>query len=438
MTSQTQVMLTEPREVAASSASSNGKDSEYETGTFFDRTVLVAGVLNERPYVGCPHCSKKYEELSEGATIECSSEKCSGKKVSLARLTMWSLLAGDPRRTFILSFLPFLCKLEDAQCLMGKEIAVQGVVSSFYQNHCERQPIVKVFGFRIIRDLLAPPHSFAKRIGGPQDAESTSPQEETKRLKELLEKQPTEEKRLGLNLEILGRKAREDLSGKFDAFSSRWNGITAYLGQEPQKGADFVDSFGCVSQTDEYKNTSGNYYLCQYVKNPDKDHYTVGATKSDDATNEYLASHGSSCLTIGQQINEFPLDEDGSVKRKFSNAFCKIKTDIIRRVISPLLQFVGGTSNSQQSALVIATLDGRIVPLQPPPIDGGEGFADIRIGSEAGLDECRGEGTRGFAGRCVGNFWEGGAAGLATWLNSTDLESVTGNVDSNERGGVET
>ncbi|MDG6943062.1 MAG: hypothetical protein JRM94_03185 [Nitrososphaerota archaeon] len=311
--------------------------------------------------------------------------------MKLSKLSMWSLYAGDPDQSFILIFLPFLCRLDDGEQLIGKEIVIHGIVQKSCPYAGESLPAVKVFRCEVVRDIVD---------RDPQSIPVASSKEQTKYLKELYKKQPTKERQLGLANESLGWRARQDLEGECRGFTSRWTGVTAYLGQEPQGGADFEDSFEGVSHTDEYKNTNGEYYLSQYVKNPDKDHYTIGAVKSDDATENYLKSCGKSCLIIGQQIDEFPFNDDGGVKEKFRAAYSEIKSDLLRRLVLPvirLMQYLRGTSNYHHQTVSFPKKYPSYTELLGVDIDGVEAFADIRIPLMLGFEGLIGLAARGFA-----------------------------------------
>lgn len=174
-------------------------------------------------------------------------------------------------------------------------------------------------------------------------------------LRTLYENQPTRQRQLGLAFEILGFETRKQVQKKHPTYGFRWNGLDAYFDGEPSSCADFTDIYGETVETDEYKNTKGSYYLTQYVKNPKYSHYTVAATKSNDGTKCFLGKHGKSCLIVGVQVDEFPLERDGSVKKKFRASAHLIKMALLSR----LARLSVGTSNfsaNKKSVLSLRSL----------------------------------------------------------------------------------
>lgn len=143
--------------------------------------------------------------------------------------------------------------------------------------------------------------------------------------------QTTENKRLGLAYETLAARARLDIAWGFPSYNFNWLGITAYLehlGIEPPPGPDFVESYRGRKRTTEVKNSNGDYYLSQYLSELEADNYEISRFRSDDATMERMKNHGKTYTTSGRQIIEFPLNRDGSVKRKFREIDLLIKRSV--------------------------------------------------------------------------------------------------------------
>lgn len=148
---------------------------------------------------------------------------------------------------------------------------------------------------------------------------------------------PTREKMLGLALETLSTKARLDLAKRYLGFSFFWSGITAYDGGEPASGPDFVESYNGRTRSTECKNSNGRYYLSQYTPQLRADNFEVSAFRSHDATKTRMNASHKTFVTFGHQITEFPLNQDGSVKRRFRG--------IYRLIVRSIERFIHGDAH---------------------------------------------------------------------------------------------
>jgi len=158
-------------------------------------------------------------------------------------------------------------------------------------------------------------------------------------LAELSVRQPTWIKTIGLNFEILGVKARSELKREFLGYTFEWTGRDGYNQEEPQAGGDFIDHYKGHSDESEYKNPSPNYYFSQYEATPKKvGSYVISALKPTDPTPKKFAKRGIELLVVGQeQLKEYPLTDDGEVKPKYLDSVRRIKTFVIRQVITPVV-----------------------------------------------------------------------------------------------------
>ncbi|MGD0145954.1 MAG: hypothetical protein ABSB53_03765 [Nitrososphaerales archaeon] len=285
--------------------------------------VRIEAIYKKSDYKGCPSCFKHVED-EVGDAIRCGSDICNDKEVTVERLPIVTLLGDSAGRMYLLDFSPFGFVLTNEEELVGKEIVVRGLKGQ--KVPIERQDSVgsseaqRVF----VLHMEMVPVSSPQVLDGPFQARLLSC---------LFDRQPTQDKKLGFNFELLGHVARKEVQSIYSTFSSEWVGLDTYVGRESETGYDFRDSFSGLVETDEYKNTSGNYYVTEYLKGPKAQHYVFGAVKEDHETIDFLNSLGKRYFVLGEQVTQFPLADNGKIQTECVEPCSRLRDDILRRII---------------------------------------------------------------------------------------------------------
>lgn len=296
---------------------------------------------SEKDYVGCPHCFKRID-VAVGRVLSCTSPRCDGQQVTTELLPRRTFLAGDSQRCYLLDFIPFCHRLSNPDELVGKEVFVKGIKKK--EVHRKRYGTLPVF---CVLDSVV---SGEILTGSRLQLELLFTQSITNLFLNLFDHQPSDKLRKGLALELMGVVARQEISRDYDGFSFEWNGVNSYLGKESKSSADFEDSYGSVTVTDQYKNTNGQYQPSKFESTFNADHYTVGAVANETSAFEWFRQHRRSVTILGEQVTEFPLTSEGSIQPQYLGLLSVLKESILRRLGAPTRVVSGGQVNRTEPA----------------------------------------------------------------------------------------
>jgi len=293
---------------------------------FVDSEILIVRELSRRDYVGCPSCFKRLD-VANGRELKCRSLRCNGRTITAELLPRRTFLASDPQQNYLLDFVPFCLKPNRPDELITKELSLKAV----------KKRIVPTREYGSIPALVPLDYAVLEEVGMGGSPQTTLVSVNTQPIHRLLvglyKRQWSDNLRKGFAFELLGVFARQDIAREYDGFSFEWTGVNSYLGKESDSNADFIDSYGSIRLTDQFKNTSGSYQPSRFETTLNADHYTIGNVKSVEAATEWFEDKGRTVTILGQQITEFPFTSVGAVKPEYQNVVSTLRESILRRMV---------------------------------------------------------------------------------------------------------